>query len=201
MSKIGCIILAAGLSSRMGQSKLLLDWGDKTVIQHIVEQAVDANYHQVVVIIGHEQARLQAAIGDLPVTVVFNPDYAAGEMLSSLKVGLRYMQNHLDIDGVAVMLGDLPLLTPNLHNAIIEHHQTGMITIPTHDGTRGHPIVFDKKFWCDILDLDLNSAPREIIHRNKNSVVNVALASDAIYSDIDTPEAYQACLRKARQSN
>lgn len=197
MSGIACIILAAGLSSRMGQSKLLLDWGDKSVIQQVSEQATNANYQDVVVVIGHEKSSVENAVRNLLISVVVNADYETGEMLSSLKVGIRYIQNNLDVSAVAVMLGDLPLMTTDLHNTMIDAHISGKITIPTYEGKRGHPIIFDTQFWDDILRLDATSAPREVIQKNHSQAAIINITSDAIYRDIDTPDAYQACLELA----
>ena len=84
---IAAVVLAAGLSTRMGQAKPLLPWGERTILEHILSILLECPVDEILVITGHEREAVERRLGQGPVRAVFNPHYAAGEMLSSIKNG------------------------------------------------------------------------------------------------------------------
>ncbi|QLQ08389.1 MAG: NTP transferase domain-containing protein [Anaerolineae bacterium] len=86
---ISALVLAAGQSTRMGQLKQLLPFGPHTIIEQVATTLLASSVDEVVVVTGYEPARVAAALRPYPVRCVFNPDFAAGEMISSVQVGLR----------------------------------------------------------------------------------------------------------------
>jgi molybdenum cofactor cytidylyltransferase len=105
---IAAVILAAGMSTRMGRPKLSLPYGEHTVIEHIVATLLTLPLREVVVVTGHEQSQVETLLSRWPVRTVHNPDYREGEMLSSLQAGLRSLApvNHAAL----LVLGDMPAL-------------------------------------------------------------------------------------------
>jgi len=108
---ISAVVLAAGLSTRMGRLKLLLPYGEYTVIEQVVSVLLSSPVDEVLVVTGHERAAVEAALARWPVRTVFNPDYAVGEMLSSAQVGLRSMAADAYIPSYRMQAGH-PVLIP-----------------------------------------------------------------------------------------
>lgn len=196
--RIGAIILAAGLSSRMGQFKLLLNWlDDKPILVHIVEKVLALSLASVVVVTGHRADEVRAALADTDVTFAHNPDYATGEILSSMKVGLRAMPD--DVAAVMVVPGDLPRIPVAIMEQVIAAHAEKTIIAPEYNGERGHPVLFDRHFWHAILDLPPDGMPRDVLRAHKDRLRLIAVDSDGILADVDTPETYERELRRAQE--
>ena len=144
------IILAAGESRRMGYPKPLLEIGGRTFIEQIAETML-AVVPRLVIVIGAHRERVRAAIPrDARIAIVENPDYSRGQ-LSSLKVGLGAVQP--DSAGAIVHLGDHPMVRVETFRAIVDsYNRTGKpIVIARHDGRRGHPVIFDRALFGEIL--------------------------------------------------
>lgn len=194
--RVGVIVLAAGLSSRMGgQPKALLKWGRHTVIETIVNTLVPFRLPEIIVVTGHKSGEVTHVLRNTSVKTVFNPKFKEGEMLSSLQVGLQAMSDN--IDACLVLLGDQPQLRAKIIRQILNFHAEGRgsIIAPSYRGQRGHPILIQRRHWPDILNLPVGSAPRDAI--NRNPVYTFAVENDSILRDIDTPEQYAAEKRLA----
>jgi len=188
--RIGAVVLAAGMSSRMGRSKMLLPWDGRTVIESIVARLVMARIPEIVVVTGYRGNDVARALKKLPVRTVHNPGYVAGEMLSSLQAGIRDLAD--TTSACLVVLGDQPALDGRVISLVQEAYATGQsgIVIPSHRGQRGHPVLFDRRFWPELLALE-SGAPRDVIQRHTDQIAIVAVDSDSILRDIDTPEQYR----------
>jgi molybdenum cofactor cytidylyltransferase len=189
--RIGAVILAAGQSKRMGGPKVLLPWGSTTIIRHIAEAAEKLGLHEIVIVAGEWLDEIRKQVSGLRVTVVHNPDYAQGEMLSSLRVGLESLW--LTCSACMVVLGDQPWLNRSIVEKLIDAYNTGMgkIVAPSFAGRRGHPLIIDRVFWKQIIDLPPGSAPRDILRANQQDIFHVIVDSEMILKDIDTPSEYQ----------
>src|SRR3954464_3368614 len=104
--RIAGIVLAAGLSSRMGTNKMLLRVGGTSLLRRTIGTALAARLDPLLVVLGHESERALVEISDLPVTPVQNPEYSQG-MNTSLRAGARALP---DAAGAVVLLGDMPLV-------------------------------------------------------------------------------------------
>jgi molybdenum cofactor cytidylyltransferase len=135
-----------------------------------------------------------AQVGDLPVQVVFNPDYEQGEMLSSLQVGLRALWH--TSDACMVVLGDQPAIQPMIVRELLRcyHQGRGRIVAPSYQQQRGHPIIIDRALWQPILDLPPGAAPRDVIRSNADQVYHHVVNSDSVLRDVDTPDDYRRAL-------
>lgn len=188
---VGAIVLAAGLSTRMGEPKVLLPWGEKkTIIEHIVEQLINSRVDHIVVVTGHKSKEVKQALGDLGVEVVFNRGYKSGEMLSSLKAGLRAMPDN--IAAAMVTLGDQPRIQPRVIYQILAAYSRGKgeIIAPSFEMRRGHPILISRKFWQEILSLPRDQAPRDVINAHSEHIHYINVNTDSVLRDVDTPKDY-----------
>jgi molybdenum cofactor cytidylyltransferase len=195
---VGAVVLAAGLSSRMGRPKVLLPWAnDRAILDHILGQLALAKVESVTVVTGHRAGEVTAIANRAGAATVFNPDYATGEMLSSLKSGLAAQPPH--ISAVLVVLGDQPSLQARtIHHVLMAYAEgQGEIVAPSYNMRRGHPILIDRRYWPEIMALPPDGAPRDVIEQHKERIAYVTVHSDAVLRDVDTPEAYREERRRA----
>lgn len=188
---VGAVVLAAGMSRRMGQHKIMMPWeGRKTIIEQIVEQLVLARVDHVTVVTGYRASDVERLMAKMGVESVKNPNYQSGEMLSSLKAGLRAMPPH--ISAALVVLGDQPRIQARVVGQVMMAYAEGMgkIIAPSYQMRRGHPILIDRRFWPEILDLPDDAAPRDVINAHTDQTAYVNVDTDSVLRDVDTPEDY-----------
>ncbi len=191
---ICAVVLAAGLSRRMGVQKLLLPFAGKTVIAHIVDQILAGDIDELYVVVGHEGERVRRELSDRRVTIVSNPDYKSG-MLSSVRCGLAALAP--ECRAVLVALGDQPSLTSELISQMARSfEQTERnILVPTYDGRRGHPVLFSHGYRDEILTHYDDVGLRGLLHAHPNDVFELAVSTSAVLSDMDYPQDYRRELR------
>ncbi|HEX2907106.1 MAG TPA: selenium cofactor biosynthesis protein YqeC [Phototrophicaceae bacterium] len=195
---VGAIVLAAGMARRMGQPKVLLPWTDrKTIIEQILDQLLLAKVQPTYVITGHKANDVRPLVTRLGAEAVYNPDYASGEMLSSLKAGLQAMPTH--ISAALVVLGDQPRIQARVISQVLTAYAEGAgdIIAPSYQMRRGHPILIDRRYWPEILNLPADGAPRDVIDQHKDRTAYVNVDTDSVLRDIDTPEDYRDERRNA----
>jgi molybdenum cofactor cytidylyltransferase len=192
------VVLAAGLSSRMGKSKALLPWDDnRSVIEQILSQIQQANLQDILVVTGYLAEQVTAKAAAMGVAAIHNPDYATGEMLSSLKVGL--MAQPETVSAALVVLADQPRLQPEVIHQLTNAYEQGKgeIVAPRYQGERGHPMLISRQFWDEIVALPAGGAPRDVIQRHRDKLYFVDVETDSVLSDIDTPQDYERERRRA----
>ncbi|MBK9122562.1 MAG: putative selenium-dependent hydroxylase accessory protein YqeC [Chloroflexi bacterium] len=188
---VGAVVLAAGMSTRMGQPKQLLPWRDnRTIIEHIVEQLIKARVDPIVVVTGHNAKEVKAVLAPWDVTVVNNRAYKTGEMLSSLKTGLAAMPAHTA--AALMVLGDQPALQTRVVNRIVLTHAEAQheLIVPSYDMRRGHPVLIGRRYWNEIISLGPSTTPRVFFDRFADHIHYVEIDNDSILRDIDTPQDY-----------
>lgn len=196
--RIAVIVLAAGMSTRMGRSKVLLPWdGNRPIIKVIVDRVKRMKFEDLVVVTGHMADQVGAALSHDPVRLVHNRDYREGDMLSSLQTGLRALAP--EVSAALIVLGDQPMLDNRVVQQIINAYLEGKgnIVAPSYQNRRGHPLLIDRKFWSEILDLPQGAAPRDVINAHADEIAYVNVDNDSILRDIDTPKDYQEERRRA----
>ncbi|MCS7059533.1 MAG: nucleotidyltransferase family protein [Anaerolineae bacterium] len=202
---VAALVLAAGASTRFGTNKLLLPFGASplgasTVVEAAVANVLHSRARPVVVVTGHDAARLRQALNGLPVTYVHNPDYQAGEMLSSIQAGLVFLQHHNPPPAAALIaLADQPLIPSQVFDRLITAFERGCgeIIAPRfkHDGPRGHPVLIGQSVWADVLALPAGANVRDLLRARPHSVTHLVVNTDAILRDVDTPQAYEEALQ------
>jgi molybdenum cofactor cytidylyltransferase len=189
--RIGAVVLAAGHSRRMGaRNKLLENIADKPVVRHAVEAAVAAAAEPVLVVTGHDESRVRACLSDLPVEFARNPDPGAG-MAASISTGIAALPPGLD--GALILLGDMPAIAAATMDALIDAFDPAggrTICIPEHQGSRGHPVLFARRFFKDLLELHGDIGARLVLRDYGDQVVAVPVNDRGILIDLDTPNAF-----------
>jgi molybdenum cofactor cytidylyltransferase len=188
--RIAAIVLAAGRSTRMGGSnKLLAEIRGKPLVRIAAEQALASRASPVIVVTGHEHARVAAAVADLPIKLVHNPDYASG-LGGSLRAGIAAVP--ADAGGAVVCLGDMPQVDAALINQLIaafDPEKLALAVVPVFDGRRGNPVLWSRRFFPDLMQIEGDVGARHLIGRYSEAVVEVPVTGKAALVDVDTPEA------------
>ena len=194
--RVDAIVLAAGLSTRMGRTKALLPWGERTLLRYICEVIAMTGLHTSVVL-GYKANSIADTLIGLNVDTLYNENYETGEMLSSLQLGLKALQ-HSNADACMVLLGDQPAIRPEMIYALWQAHREGRgkNIRPVFDGQPGHPILIDRVFWDEIIELPPGSTPQEVIAAHSDDLYIMEVDTPAVVQDLDTPEAYEAALKE-----
>ncbi|MCF8467963.1 MAG: molybdopterin-binding/glycosyltransferase family 2 protein [Sneathiella sp.] len=187
---VAILMLAAGQSRRMGsQNKLLAEINGKPMLRHTAEQALKSKAAGVFAVTGHEKEKILPLLEEMGIPAFDNPDYAEG-LSSSLKTGFRALAGKFD--GILICLGDMPLVTAALFNALIEafdREEGRAIVVPTCQGKRGNPVLIASSFEADILAITGDIGAKSLIADNELVVFNVEVGDNSIFADIDTPDA------------
>ncbi|MGE5219206.1 MAG: nucleotidyltransferase family protein [Chloroflexota bacterium] len=189
---IVAVVLAAGESSRMGRPKALLPIDGQTFIEKIVAALRRSQVARVIVVLGHDAEAMRARISHLPVDILINPNYKAGQ-LSSLQAALRRLQTDQDCDGMLVHLVDHPYIDPALVDELIRrfYESKKLIVVPCCDGRRGHPVIFSRRLFSELLDAPLDQGAKAVVHAHRDETLEVETEHGGITIDIDTPELYR----------
>ncbi|HJN04861.1 MAG TPA: molybdopterin-binding/glycosyltransferase family 2 protein [Alphaproteobacteria bacterium] len=197
--RIAAIVLAAGQSRRMGRTnKLLAEIDGVPMVRRAVVAALESGAGPVVVVTGHESARVRAALEDLEVVFAGNPDYAAG-LSTSLVRGLEALDDLCD--GAVVMLGDMPAVRPAHIDQLIaafDADEGRSICVPTSGGKRGNPVLWGRQYFDEMKTVVGDVGAKHLIGEYEDAVCEVATGDGAVLFDIDTPEALTAIAGESR---
>lgn len=187
------IVLAAGLSARMGQAnKLLLPIARKTVIETVVQNIIDAGIEEIIVVTGHEAADVKKAVANLPVHIIYNPDYTKG-MTTSIQLGVSTAGG----DGYMICLSDMPLIALQDYAFLKKSFEQQQlvnkqcIVIPKFLDEKGNPVIFSSFYKEAILNHTEMEGCREIIQSNKKNICGTEMGNDNILRDMDTLAEYE----------
>jgi len=184
------IILAAGESRRMGTQKLLLPYGEATVIETIVATALSSDLDKVLVVLGADRDAVRARLEKYPVEYVVNADYRRG-MLSSVQVGFAALS--AGAAAAVIMLGDQPAVPAAAIRAVVRAARASGrgIIIPTSGGRRGHPVLISTRYAAAIAALDPAIGLRQLQLDHPGDVLEVEVGDPAVLRDLDTPEDFE----------
>ena len=186
---ITALILAAGQSKRMGQPKMLLPWGETTILEKVIATFKAAGIEDILVITGADRERVEALIGDSARTI-FNPDYAEGEMLSSVQAGLAGLKP--EVEAILIGLGDQPQVRESSVRSVVHaYRESGAsLVVPSYKMRRGHPWLVTRPHWDEILHMPVSTSLRNFLNRHADEIQYVELETSSILQDLDTPEDY-----------
>ena len=191
--RIAVVILAAGQSRRMGSiNKLLAEVDGKPMVRHALDAATASQGKPIILVSGHEADRVTRAVEASGVLIVHNPDYAQG-LSTSVRVGLGAVPE--DCDGAIIMLSDMPQVTADHLNRLIaafDPAEGRAICVPSWRGKIGNPTLWAKRFFDEMCTLDGDTGAKHLIGTYGEVVVEVAMESDAVLTDLDSPEALAA---------
>jgi molybdenum cofactor cytidylyltransferase len=189
MKKIGIILLAAGGSSRMGQPKQLLQYGDKTLVQHALDAATAALSQPIVIVTGAYKDLVQTSLG---INIIHNADWKEG-IASSIRTGLNaILEIEPGLDAIIFIVCDQPHISATLLKELMDtHNATGKaIVASSYADTVGIPALFGKSFFNALMQLKGDEGAKRIIMQNPDSVAVVDFPRGDI--DIDTAGDYAA---------
>lgn len=187
---IGAVVLAAGMSRRMGQPKLVMPWHQTTVIGHVVDVLLEAQLSDIVVVTGGASDLVKQRLGDRPVRMIPNHHFSHSEMLESFQIGLASLGEN--ISAVLVVLGDQPAIEADTIRQILFVYQAEhpKIIVPSYQMRRGHPWLLDRLLWSTILELQLSMTLRDFLNAHASQIRYLLVDSPSVLSDIDTPDDY-----------
>ncbi|HET6621732.1 MAG TPA: molybdopterin-binding/glycosyltransferase family 2 protein [Dongiaceae bacterium] len=194
--RVAALVMAAGRSSRMGANKLLMEDDGKPIVARVVERALAADPAEVLVVTGHQEPEVRAALAGLRVRFVACPDYADG-LSASLRCGVKALPG--DIDAALVLLGDMPRVgTALLRRMIAAFNPTEgrAIIVPSFQGKRGNPVLWHRRFFAEMMTLAGDVGARHLIGEHAELVTEIEAEDAGIFLDIDTPEAYRTLGRE-----
>lgn len=187
--RIAALVLAAGRSTRMGGvNKLLADVNGVPLVTRTVDAVLASHARPVVVVTGHEADGVRAALAGRSVVLAHNPDFTEG-LSTSLRAGLAAVP--ADCDGVAVCLGDMPQVTAAVLNRLIAAYnptEGRSICVPTFDGKRGNPVLWDRSFFAGMARVAGDTGARHLLGDHADRVCEVPMDGDGILTDVDTAE-------------
>lgn len=183
------ILLAAGLSSRMGKLKALLPWQGLPLIQYQIEQMQDAGISEIIVVLGSQSDQLQKFIMDYDVKAVLNERYKQGKS-SSIRKGAACIKN--DSESILVSTVDQPVPA----NTLMKLQQYLKVTqapavIPVYQGKRGHPILFHSSLKDDLLVVtEKTKGLRNVIQKYNKQITYLTVNDPSILLNFNKPEDY-----------
>ncbi len=188
------IVLAAGMSRRLGRPKQLLQVEGKPLIAHVIERVLASRLDGVTVVLGHEAEVIQAAVSSYDVAVTFNPDYAKGQS-TSLVAGVDSVP--AGTDAIVVLLADQPGIRTVTIDALIEARRAtrAPIVMTAYGEMRSHPVLFGAETFESLRSITGDKGARDVIRAHGANVAVVADGRTSPPADVDTDEAYAAMMR------
>jgi len=186
---VGTVILAAGLSTRMGRFKLTLPWGGTTVIGRVVQVLVEAGLEENVVVTGHRAGDVTRALAGMAAREAYNPGFRTGEMLRSVQVGLAAL--HVDALAALVCLGDQPQIEVATVRAVLaagREDEWRRVVVPSYGMRAGHPILLPRDIWPRVLAA--TGALRDALKAQHEEIRYVSVGTPTVLADLDTPQDY-----------
>lgn len=188
---LAAVILAGGESRRMGSPKALLTYNDRTFVEHLLEvtRHPKIGLQRIVLGAGAEQIRARLKLDDA--LVVINSDWEKGQ-LSSIQAGIRAL-SATPVDGILLCLVDHPLITSALVAELVEaFYRSGKsIVLPVYQSRRGHPVIFAKALFDELLAAPLEKGARAVVWNHPQEVEEVPTEEQGAVLNLNDPEAFQ----------
>lgn len=189
------ILLAAGTSSRFGESNKLLanvteeSTDGEPIVRRAARTLVDAHVDPVISVLGHEATRVGDALADLPVRTVVNDDYRSGQA-SSVRTGIEAVRRTgpaVAPEAVVIALGDMPFVSARTVDSLVAAYAAGVgdALAPAHDGVRGNPVLFDRRYFDDLAAVEGDVGGRQILLEGDASAL-VVVDDPGVRRDVDT---------------
>jgi len=194
MGGTAAILLAAGLSTRMGSLKALLPWKDSSLIEYQVRMLLNVPVQQLIVVLGHKASKIQTSIDNFPtVKFIFNPRYKEGKTTSIIK-GFESLTK--PVNDILILSVDQPRSLLTTRSIVEEHKKSGaLITVPKHGGTGGHPIVLSASLTDEIFNIsEKDQGLKAIVHKHARAINHLELQTPEILVDLNTSTDYEKSL-------
>jgi molybdenum cofactor cytidylyltransferase len=196
---VSAILLAAGESNRMGQSKQLMSFGQSTIIERTIDSLLNSAVSETIAVLGYKEEEIRKAIIRKPIKIAINPDYQQG-MSTSIIAGLKQIDKRAR--AVLIALGDQPFIDSQTISNLVEAfvaNKKGII-VPVYQGKRGNPVILAIRYKGELLHLKGDVGGREIIKCHPDDVLEVAVNCEGVLLDIDTAEDYSSVTKLNREN-
>ncbi|MCG2587280.1 nucleotidyltransferase family protein [Rhodohalobacter sulfatireducens] len=193
---IGVVILAAGSSSRLGRPKQLVEFQNKSLLQHVIDTINPFQFHPSVLVLGANADEIRKSINPKNVTLLHNENWSEG-IASSIRLGVsESIKLEKSLDGILFLLSDQPFVNKELIGELLENHANGnqKITACSYKGNVGVPAILSKDFFPHLLELKGDVGAKKIIAQNSDNVQSVIFKKGSF--DVDTEEDVQELLHK-----
>jgi molybdenum cofactor cytidylyltransferase len=190
-SGVAAVVLAAGRSSRMAPyNKLLLaDRSGKPMVARVVDNVLASGARPIVVVTGHQWEEVAAALAGKPLRLVHAPDFAEG-LSASLRAGIAAVPE--EARAALVCLADMPLVTGRVLDRLVAAYDPDegrAIVVPTYHGKPGNPILWDRRYFGEIMALSGDMGARLLLQQHLEAVADIEVGEDAVLRDFDTVES------------
>ena len=190
----GAVIVAAGLSSRMGEFKPLLQIGSQSVVRHVISAFSQAGIRQIAIVTGHNASALTEHLADLDVTLLHNEHYRTTQMFDSAKIGLSHWKELCD--RVLFTPVDIPLFSSSTVQKLIA--SGAELATPLCNGKQGHPLMLSSRLIDLILKDSGEGGLKGAVARLNIPMTHVEVDDSGVLYDADTPEEFQTLLNQDR---
>lgn len=188
--RVAGVVLAAGMATRMGGSKLLRPVGGRPMVERVVDEALASRLDHVVVVVGHEAREVRSILGGRPVRFVENAAFADG-LSTSVHAAVRSLPP--ECDGALFLLADQPFVSAGFIDRLLDEYAGSgkPIVRPEIDGVPGNPVLFSARLFPDLLRETGDRGGREVIARHADEVQRVEVDDPRLCLDVDSPEEYE----------
>jgi molybdenum cofactor cytidylyltransferase len=186
-SRIGAVILAAGMSSRMGEAKQLLRLGENTLLGQVVENVRGSRVDEIVLVLGHAAETIKETVAIQSLKVVINEAYRQG-MGTSLRAGLSALP--ASVDAALIVLADQPFVRAATLDLLMDRYRqsNAQIVIPIYKGFRGNPVLLDRSVFAEVMALSGDIGCRAIFGNHLEGIVKVPVEDVGILLDLDSKD-------------
>jgi molybdenum cofactor cytidylyltransferase len=191
--EIYAVVLAAGMSTRMGVPKMTLPWKGSTILGTVLVTLREAGVRRFRVVVGASREEVEQVLDGLafPVERVFNPKYANGEMMDSIRAGLANLNP--EVRAALLVLGDQPQLEAAVAAGLIDRfrQRSSNLIVPSYQMRRGHPWLVGRPLWEELIYMDAGGTMRDFLNSHAGEIDYLIVDTDSILHDLDTPEDYR----------
>jgi molybdenum cofactor cytidylyltransferase len=184
------------MSTRMKGNKLLIQIDGQPLVRRVVRSIEVSSARPIVVITGHEHERVTAALAGVDCRIVCNSDFRSG-LSTSIRAGVAAVA---ECDGAIILLGDMPAVSSSLIDkmtAAFDPDKGRAICVATYNGRRGNPVLFDRRFFPELLAISGDVGARDIVRQNRELVCEVESGNEGPLLDLDTREDLEEFLRRS----
>ena len=196
-AKVDVVILAAGLSQRMGSTnKLFIDIDGEPMIRRTVKLYQSAGLINVIVVVGYQQEKVRAVLEDLNVKIIKNNDYNKGQ-ITSIRCGVNALSEQCEFAFIA--LADQPLLTTSDIHFLLTSFNTNSdktIQVPYYNNSRGNPLLLKARQLKEVDSQGVHLGCRKLIEKHPEKVQRLEVDNTHFTCDLDTPEDVLVVLGK-----
>ena len=187
--RVAAVVLAAGSSARMGRNKLLLELGGETLVRRAVRAAGAAGVDDVVVVLGHDEARVRAELAGLACTPVVNPEHAEGAG-TSVRAGIRRLAG--EADATVFVLADMPFVTGGMIATLVQRYRQTrpLLVVSRYGDVQAPPTLYDRALFDELLRIPGERSAKDVVLRHEREAVVVSWPESA-RRDIDVPADYE----------